>query len=210
MSKKAKMSNSVDFGYLNDKKMEKSKKTAATEMETMKGPSNKEVKAQEQERKAAMKKVAARQTERIPFKKKAMGICAVLFMCGVGLFQFLSTVFGFIMGNGIAAVDVKDTAALKIVLFGGDPYLVYCVNNETENQRLPQVLEDSGRNNVGYKIVLLRCWDQTESGRSVAQRFKLRVSPPLAFVVANGNSPRVVNLVGAARARTLTRSSLRR
>merc|ERR1719436_917340 len=129
-----------------------------------------------------------------------MGLCAVLFMCGVGLFQFLSTVFGFIMGSGISTVDVKDTALLKKVLFGGDPYLVYCINNQTENQRLPQVLDDSGRSYLGYKIVLLRCWDQTESGRSVAQRFKLRTSPPLSFVVANGNSPRVVNFMGVTNA----------
>merc|ERR1712176_944831 len=104
---------------------------------------------------------------------------------------------GFFIGAGIVHIDVHDTGKLKNVLFSGDPWLVYCVNNQTQNQRLPKVLEDSAgilRGSLGLSIAVLQCWDQTASGRSVAQRFKLAKSPPLAFLVANGNKPRVVNL----------------
>lgn len=36
-----------------------------------------------------------------------------------------------IVGNGIVQLDVQDTAKLKAVLFGGEPWLVYCVNPDT-------------------------------------------------------------------------------
>merc|ERR1719198_578251 len=74
------------------------------------------------------------------------------------------------------------------------------------NQRLPTVLEESARSlysSLSLRSGVLACWEPTESGRSVAQRFKLRASPPLAFVVANGNKPRVLNLVGASKAEDL-------
>jgi len=110
------------------------------------------------------------------------------------------TVLSYFGGTGIAHLDVHDTAKLKSVLFSGEPWLVYCVNNDTQSQRLPKVLEDSAgplRSNLGLAVGVLQCWDKTESGRSVAQRFKLSASPPLSFLVANGNKPRVVSLVGA-------------
>ena len=36
-----------------------------------------------------------------------------------------------IVGNGIVQLDVQDTLKLKAVLFGGEPWLVYCVNQDT-------------------------------------------------------------------------------
>merc|ERR1711904_639840 len=89
----------------------------------------------------AMKKRSGGKEEKVSLKKKIGGIVAILFLCGVGLFNFLETVFGALMGTGITVLDVRDTARLKEVLFGGEPWLVYCVNNQTVNQRLPKVLE---------------------------------------------------------------------
>ena len=50
---------------------------------------------------------------------------------------------------------------------------------------------------------MLRCWDETSSGRSVAQRFKLNLKPPLSFLVANGNKPRTLGLTGISKAEDL-------
>ncbi|CAK0905721.1 unnamed protein product, partial [Prorocentrum cordatum] len=66
--------------------------------------------------------------------------------------------------------------------------------------------EDSAKTlsgSLGLKTGVLKCWDPTESGRSIAQRFKLKLSPPLTFVVANANKPRVVNMVGVSKAEDL-------
>eukprot|EP00490_Sorites_sp_Unknown_P001964 CAMPEP_0114674062 /NCGR_PEP_ID=MMETSP0191-20121206/45726_1 /TAXON_ID=126664 /ORGANISM="Sorites sp." /LENGTH=304 /DNA_ID=CAMNT_0001940417 /DNA_START=33 /DNA_END=944 /DNA_ORIENTATION=+ len=111
-----------------------------------------------------------------------------------------------IVGNGIVQLDVQDTAKLKKVLFGGEPWLVYCVNADTENYRLPPVLEENARSlwrNLGLSVGVLKCWDPTSSGRSVAQRFKLNLKPPLSFVVANGNKPRMVGLTGISKVEDL-------
>lgn len=134
--------------------------------------------------------------EKPDWTKRLIGLVVLFVIGGPAVY----TVFSFFAGAGIAHIDVHDTAKLKSVLFSGEPWLVYCVNNDTLRQRLPKVLEDSAgplRGSLGLAIGVLQCWDKTESGRSVAQRFKLSAFPPLSFLVANGNKPRAVNLVGA-------------
>jgi len=198
--------NTVDFGYLNDKKLEKGKKATLDQVNQWKGPSHKERQAEKQESKKKIQKAQHDKAERASWKKQVGGLCAILVMCGAGLFSFLMTVMDFIRGNGVQNLDEKDTATLKQVLFGGDPWLVYCVNNDTVNQRLPKVLEESAntlRSNLGVSTGVLKCWDQMESGRSVVERFKLKLSPPLNFLVANGNKPRIVDLVGVSKAEDL-------
>eukprot|EP00747_Dinoflagellata_sp_TGD_P182575 gnl/TRDRNA2_/TRDRNA2_36874_c0_seq1.p1 gnl/TRDRNA2_/TRDRNA2_36874_c0~~gnl/TRDRNA2_/TRDRNA2_36874_c0_seq1.p1 ORF type:complete len:428 (+),score=103.91 gnl/TRDRNA2_/TRDRNA2_36874_c0_seq1:88-1371(+) len=170
----------------------------------LQGTSNKK---QKEERKATEAKVKAsrlnrRDEPKVTTSKKVLGIVAICFMCGVGFLQFLSAVFGFFGSGGITYLDIKDTTKLKSVLFGGDPWFVYCVNNQTVNHQLPKVVEDSTYDlwrNLGTQIAVLSCWDNTESGRSIAQKYKMRDSPPLAFLVANGDKPRVVNLVGVSK-----------
>mmetsp|Transcript_90675 Transcript_90675/g.256035 ORF Transcript_90675/g.256035 Transcript_90675/m.256035 type:complete len:435 (+) Transcript_90675:133-1437(+) len=207
MSAKGGKSNSVDFGYLNDKKLEKGKKKVLEQAAGWKGGSHQERKEAHRENVKALKhRQSNRHSEKISWKKKAIGIAAVLFIGGVGVFNFLSTILGFVMGSGMTVIDVKNTAQLKSALFSGDPWFIFCVNNETVNHRLPQLLEDSTRDisrRLGIRVGLLHCWEPTESGRSVAQKFKLKTSPPLAFVVANGNNPRVVNLLGTSKVEDL-------
>lgn len=126
-----------------------------------------------------------------------------MFICGVGFISFLFTISDVIVGNGIVHLDVQDTAKLKTVLFGGEPWLIYCINADTENYPLPKVLEESARSlwrSSGLSVGVLKCWDETSSGRSVAQRFKLNLKPPLAFVVANGNKPKTLRLTGISKA----------
>lgn len=50
------------------------------------------------------------------------------------------------------------------------------------------------------QTAVLDCWEPTESGRSVSQRFDLYKKPPLAFVVANGNKPRILKWEGVSTA----------
>eukprot|EP00928_Gymnodinium_smaydae_P100153 TRINITY_DN975_c0_g5_i1.p1 TRINITY_DN975_c0_g5~~TRINITY_DN975_c0_g5_i1.p1 ORF type:complete len:444 (+),score=92.37 TRINITY_DN975_c0_g5_i1:190-1521(+) len=195
-------SNSVDLSYLGSKKLKKGEKQLLEQTEGWaSGPSKAEKKDQKETIKA-IKKSAFKKAEKVSWRKRAGGIVIVVAICGVGFFNFLCTIWDFVIGDGVHVVDVHDTAKLKSVLFGGDPWLVYCVTNQTQNERMPKVLEDSARTlygNIGVSVAALKCWDQTESGRSVAQRFKLRTSPPLAFFVANGNTPRVVNFVGLSK-----------
>mmetsp|Transcript_129770 Transcript_129770/g.225514 ORF Transcript_129770/g.225514 Transcript_129770/m.225514 type:complete len:453 (+) Transcript_129770:130-1488(+) len=203
MSRKKPADGGVDLSYLSDKKLEKGKKKLLQEdVKEWKGPSAKKEREQREESKRIQKKVQARSVEKVSWKKRAGGACAILFLCGVGFANFLSAIWPLIVGSGIKVLDIKDTAKLKEVLFGGDPWLVYCVNNVTQSQRLPKVLEEGAsslKSNIGLRLGVLSCWEQTESGRSVAQRFKLKSSPPLAFVVANGNKPRVLNMVGVSK-----------
>lgn len=153
-------------------------------------------------------RAAAREVEKVSWRKRCAGITIISCMCGVGFVSFVSTVLKFLAGTGITVIDVQDSVKLKSVLFGGDPWLIYCVTKETENLRLPSVLEASSRSlysNIGVQVGVLRCWDEMATGRSVAKRFKLRDSPPLAFLVANGNQPRVVNFVGVSKLEDLER-----
>lgn len=191
-----------DLNYLSDDRIAKGKKQMMDQTKEWKGGSHKERQEEKKVSKREVQKAMAKAQEKVSWKKQAGAIGAVLFMCGAGLCQFLSTVFGFMAGNGIENVDAKDTAKLKEVLFSGEPWLVYCVNNETQSQRLPRVLEDSASglsSSLGLKTAVMPCWDPTESGRSVAQRFSLNLKPPLSFVVANGNKPKLLNLGGVGK-----------
>lgn len=193
----------VDLSYLADKKLDKGKKKLLQEdVKEWKGPSAKKEREQREESKRIQKKVQSRAVEKVSWKKRAGGACAILFLCGVGFFNFISAIWPLVVGSSIGILDIKDTAKLKAVLFGGEPWLIYCVNNVTQSQRLPKVLEEGAsslKSNIGLRVGVLPCWEPTESGRSVAQRFKFKTSPPLAFVVANGNKPRVLNMVGVSK-----------
>ncbi|CAJ1451171.1 unnamed protein product [Effrenium voratum] len=190
-------------GYLDpdDERLQKGQKQLIEDSTKWKGPSHKE-RQQEKEVKKAMKNRAKQPGEKAAWKQQAAGWFFILFICGIGFVSFVFTMLDIVVGNGITNLDVQDTAKLKKVLFGGDPWLIYCVNDDTVNHRLPQVLEESGRSlwrNLGLSVGVLRCWDQTASGRSVAQRFKLNLKPPLSFVVANGNKPRPLGLAGISK-----------
>lgn len=206
MSKKSK---SVDFNYLNNAKVQKGSDDFLEETKSWKGGSHKERHEEKKESMRSVKKKISQnyqKSERVSWKKKATGIGIVVAICGVGLLNFLGTVMDFLSGTGIVPIDVKDSAKLKTVLFSGDPWLIYCVNNETVNQRIPKVLEDSTSDlwrNLGVRTGVLRCWDTLESGRSVAQRFKLKLSPPLTFAIANGDKPRLVDLIGVSKTEQL-------
>ncbi|CAE7776776.1 SYP42 [Symbiodinium sp. CCMP2592] len=194
-------------GYVDpdDERIQKGQRQLIEESAKWKGPGHKE-RQQEREVRKAMKNRAKQPQEKASWKQQAAGWFFILFMCGIGFFSFLFSISDFIIGNGVVTLDVQDTAKLKKVLFGGDPWLIYCINDETVNHRLPQILEESGRSlwrSLGLSVGILRCWDQTSSGRSVAQRFSLSLKPPLSFVVANGNKPRPLPLTGISKVEDL-------
>eukprot|EP00929_Paragymnodinium_shiwhaense_P008337 TRINITY_DN112289_c0_g1_i1.p1 TRINITY_DN112289_c0_g1~~TRINITY_DN112289_c0_g1_i1.p1 ORF type:complete len:434 (+),score=153.17 TRINITY_DN112289_c0_g1_i1:189-1490(+) len=195
---------SVDFGYLNDGKLDKAADSVAEDAKNWKGGSSKERKEERAKEKEMKKKMMMRrqQEESSNFKKKVGGCCAIVFMTGVGLFSFLSTVYDAVIGDGVYRLDIADTGKLKTVLFGGDPWLIYCVDNRTEKMKLPEVLTESTTplwRNLGTQVGVLHCWDETASGRSIAKRFNLKLTPPLQFVVANGNKPKKLDLVGLSK-----------
>jgi len=215
MATKGAKSASVDFDYLDKaNKDEKKKKKLIEEVETeWKGPSSKERKQEAESEKAqrAAKKMRALGKEAPASRGKQIGGCVALCaMFGAGAFQFLETMMGAMMGNGVTMLELQDTVKLKEVLFGGEPWLIYCVTNDTRKHRLPRVLEEHAhtvKSSIGLNIGVLSCWDQTDSGRSIAQRFKLSLRPPLSFVVANGNKPSIVNLGGVSKAEDLERKA---
>ncbi|CAK9068639.1 unnamed protein product [Durusdinium trenchii] len=191
-------------GYLDpdDEKLKQGQQQLIQDSAKWKGPSHKE--RREKEVKKAMKN--REKPERASWKQQATGWFFIVFICGVGFVSFLFTMSDILIGNGIVNLDVQDTNKLKTVLFGGDPWLIYCVNDDTVNYRLPEVLEQSARSlyrSLGVSVGVLRCWEETASGRSVAQRFKLNLKPPLSFVVANGNKPRVLPLTGISKSEHL-------
>lgn len=189
----------------------KGKQKLIEESKSWKAPNHKQREEELRELKKHTKRGSQSDGDKASWKKKIGGVVALLFLCGVGLFNFLNAIWGLLGGSGLSHVDVQDTANLKALLFGGQPWLVYCVNNQTLNYPLPTVLEEgSGQlwRSLGVQVGVLRCWDSTASGRSVAQRFGLKRSPPLSFVVANGNKPRVVDFAGISKIEDLERKML--
>lgn len=127
---------------------------------------------------------------------------------GLGLLAFLATFFGGIFGllTGSATVvqlDINNHVLIKEVLFGGEPWLIYCVNNETAHYPLPAILDvDLGgegtaalHSQIGMKVGVLDCFKEMPSGKTIAQRFTWGTAPPpFAFAIANGDAPFKVDL----------------
>eukprot|EP00971_Amphidinium_carterae_P307929 6119573-Amphidinium_carterae.1 len=116
--------------------------------------------------------------------------------------------------QSIVTLNPHDSEHLKDVLFGGDPWLIYCTDNSTrvkgaplpmtmekalQPHHVPQAVEEArfplGQTH-GVQVGLLACWETLESGRSVAERFNLPPSPPLLFLAASGEPPKTIDLRG--------------
>jgi len=198
--------NSVDFGYMKDVNLDKTE-SLLDDAKAWKGGSSKERKEeqarQKEIRKRAAEKARAAGAEPGDFKKRALSFGFLLFMFAVGFFQTSVVIYDFMRGDGVTRLDLNDTAQLKNILFGGEPWLIYCVNEYSEKAKVPQILSDSSGplwSNHGVQTGMLRCWDDMAStNRSVATRFNLKKNAPLQFFVANGNKPKIVDLVGISK-----------
>lgn len=127
---------------------------------------------------------------------------------GLGLLAFLATffggIFGFLTGGAtVVQLDVNNHPLIKEVLFGGEPWLIYCVNNETAHYPLPAILDvDLGGegttalySQIGMKVGVLDCFQEMPSGKTLAQRFTWGTkAPPFAFAIANGDAPIIVDV----------------
>lgn len=192
------MPDKPDFGFGDKKLNKKSKGGAAPDpAAAFKGVSRKEEKAAAAEGKRAMQARARRGEEKVSWRKKAAGIGAILFLCGAGLMQAILSVAKIASGSNVhGPFDPLDTAKMKDVLFGGDPWVVYCVDNVTVNQRLPKFLEEGAEllHSEGVKLAVIPCWEKMASGKTLADRFKFRPKPPVMFSVVNGDSPKLLNV----------------
>lgn len=198
-----------DFG-LGDKKLQKIMKKAKDGPDPMAAykASGKQAKERDREEKDYQKRAhaaaAARSKEKTPWIRKLGGVLAIFVLCGAGAAQVLMSLFSGLSGSGLFGASIEgpfkatETAKLKEILFGGDPYLVYCINDDTSKQKLPKFVEDCANEvySEGVKTALLPCWDKMESGKTLAERFKFRNQPPVMFTVANGDAPKLVNMQG--------------
>lgn len=171
----------------------------------------KERKAREKEerkKKKARFEKAMKENESIEFKRKCMNFVCLFFMFAGGGATVFGTIYSATMGDGVVRLDVNNIAEVKDVLFGGDPWLIYCVDNQTANYPVPAVLGASAwdlRSTIGVKVGVLDCFQTLDSGRSIAQKFGFGHNPGMSFAIANGEKPRQVNLVGVHKSEELER-----
>ncbi|CAE8581318.1 unnamed protein product, partial [Polarella glacialis] len=142
------------FIDVDDEKFQKGKTQLIEESAKWKGPNHKQ-RSEEQrpgfqleafltcshKRVINTDKAGRGEPDKASWKKQLVGGGVIIFLCGVGLISFISQMIDFARGSAVVNIDVLDTPKLKSVLFGGEPWLIYCVNNQTANQRLPKVLE---------------------------------------------------------------------
>mmetsp|Transcript_71519 Transcript_71519/g.155370 ORF Transcript_71519/g.155370 Transcript_71519/m.155370 type:complete len:471 (+) Transcript_71519:101-1513(+) len=102
--------------------------------------------------------------------------------------------------GSLLRVDVSNMAWLKEVLFGGRPWVLHC--DDAQDPSLsspPQVLDEAAQQLKELATFgVVDCWQKTESGKTLAQRFNFP-GPPVAFAVANGDPPLVLDLEGVTK-----------
>jgi len=109
----------------------------------------------------------------------------------------------------VVRVDVRDSDWLKEVFFGGKPWVIHCDDSQAGRVgSLPRVLKESAMQLKGLATYgVLDCWERTSSGKTLAHRFNFP-KPPVAFAVANGDPPVVIDLDGVSKPWQLRRKVL--
>lgn len=122
--------------------------------------------------------------------KIALGAFFLILVLG-GFLQAVTTIYSTAFG-GFKYVKASNTAFLKDILLGGDPWLVYCAYPNTPAEKLHPLLEKSISDLQPFvSLAQLDCSAKMESGRSVLERFKL-LNSTIGFVVANKTPPQPI------------------
>jgi len=98
-------------------------------------------------------------------------------------------------------VDIHDEAWIKEVFFGGQPWILHCLNSDSSvSQEVPDVIVESAYELRSFATFgTVSCWERLASSqKTLAQRFGLP-KPPVALAVANGDPPVVLDLSAVVR-----------
>jgi len=102
----------------------------------------------------------------------------------------------------VVTIDVGNIEWVKEVFFGGEPWIVHCIDAKDGKHPNQQVLTVFQEAAVELKSLanfgVIDCWQRTASGKTLAHRFNLP-KPPVAFAVANGDPPEVVDIEGVTK-----------
>jgi len=98
--------------------------------------------------------------------------------------------------NKLPVVEVEDTAALKEVFLSGNPHVVHCVSETTIESGTPDRINELYLSGAikGLKFARINCWKATESGKTLADRFKLPRFDPVSITVANTLPAKVIKV----------------
>lgn len=128
-----------------------------------------------------------------------LSFCFLIMMvgpaCGAGM-MLLQEFFA----PAILRVAPDDVSAVQNVFFGGDPWLVFCVNKRTasNSDHVPALTKASERLRPHrVRIAEIHCWTPlpTKKGpRTLARRFKFRDKPPVALFVSKRHKPKHLNV----------------
>jgi len=98
--------------------------------------------------------------------------------------------------NKLPLVDIADSAKLKEIFLSGEPYVVHCVSDSTEESGTPDRINDLYTSDAiaGLKFARVNCWRATESGKTLAERFKLPRFDPVSITIANTLPAQVIKV----------------
>eukprot|EP00933_Yihiella_yeosuensis_P041046 TRINITY_DN35493_c0_g1_i1.p1 TRINITY_DN35493_c0_g1~~TRINITY_DN35493_c0_g1_i1.p1 ORF type:complete len:489 (+),score=117.96 TRINITY_DN35493_c0_g1_i1:47-1513(+) len=105
-------------------------------------------------------------------------------------------------------IDAQNSGWLREVMFGGQPWIVHCMNYRSSVKvEPPEVFSEAAQEFTSLaSFGLVDCWERLPSGKTLAQRFNFP-KPPVAFAVANGDPPVVIDLQGMSKPWQLKRKA---
>jgi len=109
---------------------------------------------------------------------------------------------------GLVRVDVQNTEWMKEVLFGGEPWILHCLDSGGPlSVMAPDVLVEAAKDFRSLATFgVVDCWRRMQSGTTLAHRFDFP-RPPVTVAVANGDPPVVMDLHGVAKPWQLKRKA---
>eukprot|EP00397_Hematodinium_sp_SG-2012_P042753 GEMP01047357.1.p1 GENE.GEMP01047357.1~~GEMP01047357.1.p1 ORF type:complete len:370 (+),score=118.88 GEMP01047357.1:33-1112(+) len=140
--------------------------------------------------------VAANRTSMFSFDKKTVALGVLFFGVLVALMRHFDPSASALADNKLPVVDVLDTVALKEIFLSGNPHIVHCVSNSTQDTKTPKKLNELVGEFKTVKMARINCWYPTASGKTLSERFKIPRLDPVTVTVANLMAPQVLKLKG--------------
>lgn len=118
-------------------------------------------------------------------------------------YQFVQLLGGMLKPIGVEFVQPTDEAFSK-ALTNGEPYVVYCTDESTEEQPVPKIVSDIQKLVVknsdasDTKFISTNCFKPRQSGKTLAEEYNFGKNAGFLGIFANQESPRQLNWLQSA------------
>lgn len=131
------------------------------------------------------------------------GVFGLTFFVAIAASQFVSLLGGMLKPQGVEFVQPDDADFAKAVT-SGEPYVVYCTDDATEESPVPRIVSDihkvvvKNTDATDTKFISMNCFKPRPNGMTVAEEFNFGKNAGFLGIFANQEQPKQFNWLQSA------------